>query len=60
MKGLPVATGRNKATFRIEKFFLDCEETFQSQTMCFLQLPEVAEDEPFADKPEAIEMYQNS
>ena len=52
--------------FRIEKFFIDCEETFQSQTMCELQLPmddennEPLQDEPFADIEEDIIMYQNS
>ena len=52
--------------FRIEKFFIDCEETFQSQTMCVLQLPmddennEPLQDDPFANIEEDIIMYQNS
>ena len=47
--------------FRIEKFFVDCEETFQSQTMCFLKLPEVqTAREPFADRQESIVMYEVS
>lgn len=28
--------------------------------MCFLKLPEVCEDEPFADRHENIVMYENS
>ena len=49
--GLAKSSDRNPSQFRIEKFFIDCEETFQSQTMCFLELPEVSGDldEPFAD-----------
>jgi len=60
MKGLTKKTKRNRTKFRIEKFFIDCEETFQSQTMCFLELPDAQEDEPFGDRLENIVMYQNS
>ena len=51
---------RARQQFRIEKFFIDCEETFQSQTMCFLQMPEPSETEPMSEMLEEITMYQNS
>ena len=60
MKGLAKKTSRMRTQFRIEKFFIDCEETFQSQTMCFLELPEAHQEEPFGNRAENIVMYQNS
>lgn len=60
MKGLARKTSSRRTQFRIEKFFIDCEETFQSQTMCFLELPEADQEEPFGDRSENIIMYQNS
>mmetsp|Transcript_30116 Transcript_30116/g.39983 ORF Transcript_30116/g.39983 Transcript_30116/m.39983 type:complete len:135 (-) Transcript_30116:79-483(-) len=37
--------------FRIEKFFINCEDTFQSQTMCLLDLPtsSASAEDPFVD-----------
>ena len=51
---------QQRTRFRIEKFFTDCEETFQSQTMCYLELPKAVQDEPFGDRPESVVMYQSS
>ena len=30
--------------FRVEKFFIDSEENFQSQTMCSLEMPPASEN----------------
>ena len=46
--------------FRIEKFFIECEETFQSETMAFFDLPSSQSYEPFSDITEQVVKYENS